>query len=141
MSKELRDMRNKFILCCVIAIVILTVGLLMVFNRFGDQKSKIEKAIDNKNSFVIYFVSNKCDKCDMVETVLNSNNLKYYKYDINGSDISNILTKLKITFDIEAPSLVVVENGTMTYNIIGIDSKESVVSFIDSYGLKSFSKN
>lgn len=141
MSKELRDMRNKFILCCVIAIIILTVGLLMVFNRFGDQKSKIEKAIDNKNSFVIYFVSNKCDKCDMVETVLNSNNLKYYKYDINGSDISSILTKLKITFDIEAPSLVVVENGAMTYNIIGIDSKESVVSFIDSYGLKSFSKN
>lgn len=142
MSDELYEIRNKVILCIIVGLIIVTVGLIFVFNRFGDKTSEIVSAINNKESLIIYFSSdsNSCDKCDMVKTILDEYDISYYEENINTTDSKTILEKLNISFDVVAPSVVVIEKGVMTYNIIDIEDQTTIISFIDSNKLTSFKK-
>lgn len=131
-NEEVQDMKKKAILCIVIFIVIMGIGLLFIFNRFGVHKNVIVEAIKKEESFVIYFNDRvaSCEKCDMVKERLDEAGVSYYNFNIRSEGVDQVLARLDVGFRVVAPSVFVVLDGKLAYNIVGIQNVETIDSFI-----------
>lgn len=131
-SEEVYELRSKVILCVIVFIIVVGIGLLFIFKRFGVSKNVILEAIKKEESFVIYFNdrSKNCSNCDMVKERLDAAGVTYYDFNIRGDGVDTVLKKLNVSFTVYAPTVFVIKNGKMAYNIVNIKEQETIDSFI-----------
>lgn len=136
-SEEVYELRSKVILCIIVFIIIMGIGLLFVFKRFGVSKNVILEAIKKEESFVIYFNdrSKNCSNCDMVKEQLDAAGVTYYDFNIHSDGVDTVLKKLNVSFTVYAPTVFVIKKGKMAYNIVNIKDQETINSFIRYNGL------
>ena len=67
-NEEVQELKKKMILCGVVFVFVMVLGLLLVFNRFGNDVDAVSKALRNKETFVVFFTDDKeyCNNCSIV---------------------------------------------------------------------------
>ena len=140
-NEEVQELKKKMILCGVVFVFVMVLGLLLVFNRFGNDVDEVLQALYQKESFVVFFFyfSDKCPNCSMVEDTLNELGVSYYRFDVKVSSYNEVLQKLKIDYDITLPAVYVIEDGEVRYNLTNINDKDSLVSFVRNNDVAEFS--
>lgn len=140
-NEEVQELKKKMILCGVVFVFVMVLGLLLVFNRFGNDVDEVLQALYQKESFVVFFQndSDKCPNCSMVEDTLNELGVSYYRFDVKVSSYDEVLQKLKIDYDITLPAVYVIEDGEVRYNLTNINDKDSLVSFVRNNDVAEFS--
>ena len=140
-NEEVQELKKKMILCGVVFVFVMVLGLLLVFNRFGNDVDEVLQALYQKENFVVFFQndSDKCPNCSMVEDTLNELGVSYYRFDVKVSSYDEVLQKLKIDYDITLPAVYVIEDGEVRYNLTNINDKDSLVSFVRNNDVAEFS--
>ncbi len=140
-NEEVQELKKKMILCGVVFVFVMVLGLLLVFNRFGNDVDEVLQALYQKENFVVFFQndSDKCPNCSMVEDTLNELGVSYYRFDVKVSSYNEVLQKLKIDYDITLPAVYVIEDGEVRYNLTNINDKDSLVSFVRNNDVAEFS--
>ena len=140
-NEEIREIKQKVLLCGFVFLFVLVLGLLFIFNRFGSDVDAVTDALRNDEDFVVFFRSDdsSCSECSMVEERLNAYGVSYYNYDVRVSSFSSLLEKLKIDYEVLPPAIYVIQDGKVLYNITNIQNQEVVDSFIEENGLEEFS--
>ena len=54
-NEEVQELKKKMILCGVVFVFVMVLGLLLVFNRFGNDVDEVLQALYQKESFVVFF--------------------------------------------------------------------------------------
>ena len=119
----------------------MTLGVVLVFNRFGTDVNEVLQGIRNQDSFVVFFRDDdvRCEKCSMVEERLNNLGVSYYNFDVQSSSFDDVLQQLNIDYVVKAPAVYVIENGKVHYNITNIQDEETINSFVENNHVVSFS--
>ena len=139
-NEEIREIKQKVLLCGFVFLFVLVLGLLFIFNRFGNDVDEVTSLLNDKGSFVVLFTDDKKeDTSSMIEKRLNSFGISYYNFDIHSSSYSNVLEKLDIDYEVVVPALYVIEEGKVLYNITDIQDEDTVNSFINQNNLVDFS--
>lgn len=139
-NEEVYELRKKAIVCAIVFVIVMVVGLLFIFNRFGVNKNVILEAIKKEESFIVLFNdrSKNCSKCDMVKERLDTAGVTYYDFNIRGDGVEAVLEKLKVSFTIYAPTVFVIKDGKMAYNIVNIKDQQTIDTFIKYNKLAEF---
>ena len=137
---------NKYLIGIVIAIAITI--LVIFFTTVKKTSSKtditndeIKSLIDNKVTALLYVFNSRSsnDMNDIISSELDGLYIEYARYDVSkvtSEDYNNLLKTFDIDKDVfGTPALIYIKNGEMFANIINIDSKEVVNTFIDDYEL------
>lgn len=140
-GEEVQEIKQKIILCAIVFIFVMTLGVVLVFNRFGTDVNEVLQGIRNQDSFVVFFRDDdvRCEKCSMVEERLNNLGVSYYNFDVQSSSFDDVLQQLNIDYVVKAPAVYVIENGKVHYNITNIQDEETVNSFVENNHVVSFS--
>ena len=135
---ELIELRNKFLLGIVIAVVFCTPLFIFMNKSFGSNESKIYKMMKQRDSFVVFTYDKKCDTCDGVRKMLDENNLPYFELNIDkAKDLDKILKWLKINEDVVSPGLIYVKDGFLGAYIFEIKTEDDVIDFIKLNNLRN----
>ena len=140
-GEEVQEIKQKIILCAIVFIFVMTLGVVLVFNRFGTDVNEVLQGIRNQDSFVVFFRDDdvRCEKCSMVEERLNNLGVSYYNFDVQSSSFDDVLQQLNIDYVVKAPAVYVIENGKVHYNITNIQDEETINSFVENNHVVSFS--
>ena len=67
-NTEVEELKKKVILCIIVFIFVITIGLLFIFNRFGSDVDAVSRALQRKETFVVFFTDyNNCDIFSLVK--------------------------------------------------------------------------
>ena len=128
---ELIELRNKFLLGIVIAVIFCTPLFIFMNKSFGSNESKIYKMMKQRESFVVFTYDKKCDTCDGVKNMLDKKKLPYFELNVDkAKDLDKILKWLNINSEIESPGLIYVKDGFLGAYIFDIKTEEDVNDFI-----------
>ena len=134
---EFIELKNKFFIGMGIVILFAIPIMIFLIKTYGN--SNVLNKINKKDSFTILVVSKDCDNCNMVNSVLKKNGVKYVK--LNSSTNKNyeeIMKKLTIeNKSNEFPFIVYVDEGIMKANLFFIESEKDVVEFVEYHGLNN----
>lgn len=135
-NPEMIELKNKFILGLLIALVIAIPFLLLFSNKLTNFNSKVYNEIRKDKSFLVLFIdSPSCNNCNSTIKTLNDLDIKYYKYDIKKeNDYTDILKELNIKEElVEVPALIYIKNGKMEANMMNISKTEDILDFLEFY--------
>ncbi len=141
-----KKIRNIIIISFVI--VLLIIIIFFIISKRVDKKdmntatyNEIKSMIDNKDTFLIYYYNSKSKNKhnNEIKKYLDEKGIKYFNYNdvlVDRDEYNKLLELLNMDKDdFGIPSLIYIKDGTMYANIINIDSKNIVDSFIDNYDL------
>ncbi len=124
------DLKKRFFIGVIVALVF-CVPLVIFFAR-GSSNGKIINKLNNDESFVLLVNSKECDKCGLVEDILDGRNIDYEV--INNYSTNNyeeIMLRLKISNNNDNfPILVYVENGETKAYLNNISNDSMVNDFL-----------
>lgn len=128
---EFVELRNKFLIGILIAVVFTVPLFIYVYKTFSNPK--VLTKIDKGETFSLVIVSKDCEKCGLVEDILDSKNIKYLE--VNSSTDKNyksIINKLGIKNTQNSfPVIVYVKDGKMAGNMMNINSENEVLGFLE----------
>ena len=58
-NEEIREIKQKVLLCGFVFLFVLVLGLLFIFNRFGNDVDEVISLLNDKESFVVLFTDDK----------------------------------------------------------------------------------
>ena len=132
-SEEFIDLRNKFFLGILVAIII-SLPLIVLFAKNANRtRSNVISGINRGETFTTFVVdSDNCNNCKEVEKILKNKKIEYRKYDLATSNWNSELTKiLDISLEeIKAPGLFYVRDGDIVVSIFDIKTVEEIDSYI-----------
>lgn len=135
-NPEMIELKNKFIIGLLLALVIAIPFLLLFSNKLTNFNSEVYNKIRKDKSFLVLFIdSSSCNNCNSTIKTLNDLDIKYYKYDIKkGNDYTDILKELNIKEElVEPPALIYIKNGKMEANMMNISKTEDILDFLEFY--------
>ena len=146
--------KKKIILIAIIAIALVVV-LITVLNKNSNKntaaingehgKSRIvnydgiKEILDNQVSAVIYVYDSKDETHKELKQYIDEQDINYYVYDnakVSNEEYSNFLKLFDFDSDVFGmPAMIFTEDGKMYGNIININGKDVIRSFINDYHL------
>ena len=149
--KKIVDSIISFLIRHIFIIIILLIVLVAVFifttllnnhsYRSTIDYSSIKEIIDKKDDVIIYYYnSNSSNKNNKnIKKYLDSLGIRYYQYNdvyVDKEEYNKFLKLLNIDKDLfGTPAIIYIRDGMMYGNLIQIDNKEVVKTFIDNYDL------
>lgn len=135
-DKEYIELRNRFLIGLFIAIVFGT-GLILFFtNRLSIGGKDISSKLKQKDTFVIFVESNKCDNCKDIQKILDDNRITYESLDANTQEAKNFFEKYKIVDDGHfVPAVIYVKKGKVYSSMYNIKNMEEFNLFLKNYKL------
>ena len=135
-DKEYIELRNRFLVGLFIAFVF-GAGLIMFFsNRLSIGGKGISSKIKQKETFVIYVESNKCDNCKDIKEILDDNSIEYESLDADTQEAKNFFEKYKVVDDGHiVPAVIYVKKGKVYSSMYGITNLEEFNLFLKNYKL------
>lgn len=130
---EVIELRNRFTIGICAAILFCIPAILAFNNFFGNNHSKPYKMILQKENFVLLLESNKCSKCDMVKSVLDSKGVSYFELNIDkDDDYYKILKRFNMNEeDVSTPGIMFIVEGKVYSFMFDIKSEDEVLSYIE----------
>lgn len=129
------DLKKRFFIGLLVALIF-CVPLAIFFAR-GSINGKVLNKLNKDESFVLLISSKKCEKCSLVEDILDKKNINYEE--INNYSTTNyeeIMLKLKITNKDESfPVLVYIEDGETKAYLNNISNEGMVNDFLKFHKL------
>jgi len=125
---ESEELVKRIFIAIFVGVIFFVIMFMLFNNNFGSgRKTKdIYQKYKNDESMIVLIVSNKCDNCDKVEKYLKKNDIEYDKLNTNVLDYEDFMSDLSLkTSAIKAPSIIIIENGEMTYNLLSIEDYSS----------------
>lgn len=135
-NEEVEEIKQKIILCAVVFVVIVIIGLLFIFNRFGSDVDAVTEALRNKETFVVLFTSDN-KKESFIQEELNDLGVTYYNFNVKSSSYKSVLKKMKIDYEVKLPAIYVLTQGEVSFNITDIKDKKTVEDFIENNNVLS----
>lgn len=103
--------------------------------------SKLEKMLDNKESFAIEVYQTGCSYCESLEPKLNRVLKKYdiHIYSLNKAELSDTEKEKfkKLYGDVGTPTIIFIEDGEekgILYRLVGDQSEKQIISKFKSNG-------
>lgn len=129
------DLKKRFFIGLLVALIF-CVPLAIFFAR-GSINGKVLNKLNKDESFVLLISSKECEKCSLVEDILDNKNINYEE--INNYSTTNyeeIMLKLKITNKDESfPVLVYIEDGETKAYLNNISNEGMVNDFLKFHKL------
>ena len=132
-NAEVEELKKKVILCIIVFIFVITIGLLFIFNRLGSDVDAGSRALQRKETFVVFFTDdNNCDSCSLVKEELNALGVSYYNFDVKASSYQSVLKRMKVDYEVRLPAIYVLIDGEVSFNITNIETRKMVRDFIQN---------
>ena len=130
---EIVELRNKFTIGICAAILFCIPAIWAFNNFFGNNHSKPYKMILQKENFVLMLESNKCDKCDMVKSVLDSKGVSYFELNIDKEDdYYKILKRFNLEDeDVLTPGIMFIVEGQLYSFMFDISTENEVLKYVE----------
>ena len=129
------DLKKRFFIGLLVALIF-CVPLAIFFAR-GSINGKVLNKLNKDESIVLIISSKDCEKCSLVEDILDNKNINYEE--INNYSTTNyeeIMLKLKITNKDESfPILVYIEDGETKAYLNNISNEGMVNDFLKFHKL------
>lgn len=131
-NEEFIELRNKFILGVVIALIITIPFLCLFISRYSGTKTNVYKSFRNKETFIIYVSNSSCDNCEFVEKKLEELDVSYLEYNLDkAKDKDLVIDKIGIKEEkIKVPALIYVKEGVPLVNSLDISEEDDILDFI-----------
>lgn len=132
-NEEFIELRNKFLLGVLVALIVTVPFLLFFVNRYVANKSKVIDAYNEKKTFtVLVYKSSDCSKCSMIREKLDDEDIYYLEYDLDKENTKDTAysrfgfseSKLKV------PALIYVKDGVSVVSSLDIKDSKAVEEFI-----------
>ena len=133
-NEEFIELRNKFLLGVLVALIITIPFLLLFIRQYRANKSSVLEAYGNKKTFtVLIYKSSDCSKCKMIRSKLDSLDVYYLEYDLDKAvGKETLLKRVGVSEkDLIIPALVYVKNGESIVRSLEIDDEESIDEFVN----------
>lgn len=129
---ELIDIIKKISYTILVLIIVVSLMIVIYYNKFQLGESKVIKKINSQDSFLILLTDNKCSNCIQIKNILDENNIEYFKIS-NNNEIEKLKRKLMIEEkDIEIPSLLIISEKELKVSLVN-PSNEELYLFLDNY--------
>ncbi len=133
-NEEVEELKQKAILCAIVFIFVVAIGVILIFNRFGNEVDAVSRALRNKETFVIFFTDDddRCKKCSMVGEELNNLGVTYYNFNVRASSYKDVLKRMNVDYEVRLPAIYVLDKGEISFNITNVQDKQTVRDFIQN---------
>ena len=132
---EFQKLAKKFLLGMVIILIFL-IPLFIIFRNKFYTGTDIEKKIDNKKTFIVYYIDSRCELCETYKKHLSNIGLKYEIIYKNNTNTPSILRKIGITpTKLTTPSLIYIKKGKLVSTLAPINSKDEIDEYLENNGL------
>ena len=129
---ELIDIIKKISYTILVLIIVVSLMIVIYYNKFQLGESKVIKKINSQDSFLILLTDNKCSNCIQIKNILDENNIEYFKIS-NNNEIEKLKRKLMIEEkDLEIPSLLIISEKELKVSLVN-PSNEELYLFLDNY--------
>lgn len=135
-NEEVEELKQKIVLCVIVFVFVVTIGVLLIFNRFGSDVDSVTKALRNKETFVVLFTDDS-KKGTLVQQELNDLGVTYYNFNVKSSSYQSVLNKMKVDYEVKLPAIYVLTNGEVSFNITDIKDEKTVSDFIQNNNILS----
>lgn len=132
-NEEFIELRNRFLLGILVALVITVPFLLFFISRYTGSTADVIDAYNKKETFtVLVYKSSDCDKCSMIENKLKNLDIYYLEYDLdNPKEKENTFKKFGFKEkELIVPALIYVKEGVTVVRTFDIEDENSVDEFI-----------
>ena len=146
-KKIIENKRTKNIIIISFIVLIILIVIFISINKVQEKDKNtttyndIETLIKEKDTFLIYYYNSKSkNKYNKeIKEYLDKEKITYFNYNsvlISRNEYNKFLKLIGIDKNLfGTPALIYIKNGKMYANIININSKKSVKSFINHYDL------
>ncbi len=135
-DREYIELRNRFLTGLFIAFVLGACLIMFFVNRLSVGGKDISSKIKQKETFVIYVESKKCDNCKDIQEVLDDNEISYEKLDADTQEAKNFFEKYKVVDDGHiVPAVIYVKKGKVYSSMYDIKNMEEFNLFLKNYKL------
>ena len=129
---EFIELRNRFLFGLVVAIVFAASFFLLFFNRFKNSRANVLSALNQKETFFLLVREESCNICDTMEAELKKEKISYKVLEDRANEYPEVLTKLNLKeSSIQIPTVIIIEDGKMSVNMVGMKTKKEFLSFLD----------
>ena len=132
-NEEFIELRNKFLLGVLVALVVTVPFLLFFVNRYLGSRSSIMEAYNNKKTFtVLVYKSSDCNYCSIIKSRLKGLDIYYLEYDIDKpKDKERTFKKFGFSEkSIVVPALIYVKDGESVVRTFDIKDEAMIDEFI-----------
>ena len=132
---EQNDIKRNLTTIGLPIILIVILFILVIYKLYGGGESELYQKTKTKDTYLMVYVTNECDRCDNVEKRLRDKNIKFYELNLNKEKrTTEILTKFRIDRDkLEAPALIYIKDGKLYAYIDDIKDVDVFNKFINDY--------
>ena len=129
---ELIDIIKKISYTILVLIIVVSLMIVIYYNKFQLGESKVIKKINSQESFLILLTDNKCSNCIQIKNILDENNIEYFKIS-NNNEIEKLKRKLMIEEkDLEIPSLLIISEKELKVSLVN-PSNEELYLLLNNY--------
>lgn len=123
---------KKFGVSVVLLIIISTLSIIFILNKFTYKEHSIIKKVNNKETFIVLVKNSKCQKCSKLKELINDTNYSYIELNEKDTKYNKIIKKLKLsTDDITVPTIIYVKKGK-TYSFLVDASIDDFKEYLDN---------
>ena len=134
-DQEFKEMRNKFLLGLLVAIVFIALFVVIILRRFG-VGSTINSNIRKDKTFTVLVVNKDCSKCDDIKKYLDDNKVKYEELDEYSAEGRSLLANYEfVTYTSVSPAVIYIKKGKMYANLVNVNTTDELELFIKNYKL------
>jgi len=134
-DQEFKEMRNKFLLGLLVAIVFIALFVVIILRRFG-VGSTINSNIRKDKTFTVFVVNKDCSKCDDIKKYLDDNKVKYEELDEYSAEGRSLLANYEFVTDTSvSPAVIYIKKGKMYANLVNVNTTDELELFIKNYKL------
>lgn len=124
---------KKFGVSVVLLIIISTLSIIFILNKFTYKEPSIIKKVNNKETFIILVKNSKCQKCSKLKELISDTNYSYTE--LNKEDTTRYnktIKKLNLSVDdITVPTIIYVKKGK-TYSFLVDASMDDFKEYLDN---------
>ena len=132
-NEEFIELRNKFLLGVLVALVVTVPFLLFFVNRYLGSRSSIMEAYNNKKTCtVLVDKSSDCDYCSIIKSRLKDLDIYYLEYDLDKpKDKERTFKKFGFSEkSLVVPALIYVKDGESVVRTFDIKDETMIDEFI-----------
>lgn len=147
-EKLIKFFSNKKVIYALLILLVVAIIGIVIYKVVDTNNNKntisyneIKKMVDKQENFLIYYYNSKSKNKNNrdIKGYLDKSGIRYYNYNdvyVDREEYNNFLKLINIdTKSFGTPAIIYIKDGKMYSNLINIDSKEVVETFIDDYDL------
>ena len=134
---------RKIFIISIIGVTIISLVTYFTYNYLTNRSTigydKISTLIKEEDDVIIYYFNSSSNKNKNIKNYLDELGIRYYQYNdkyVDKEEYSKFLKLIGIDKKLfGCPSIIYIKNGKMYANLINIDSKDVVKTFVNDYDL------